>query len=180
MILEHPKAPGAPKGTCVWCGQQIEFTELATSRHRQRTRHRGDKYEKGVGGGDWPTTKRHCNREFKQSMVWNARDALRWVASRPENLDNGQYVVICVDCEDTCETGRPATSPRHGFKYRNSVVFKRWEADHEIPLADGGIHNVENLHPRCTECHRRKTRRENSRRMTDYEAVGLAEAKGEL
>jgi hypothetical protein len=39
-----------------------------------------------------------------------------------------------------------------------------WEADHEIPLEDGGEHSLDNLVRRCVDCHRKKTARENSER----------------
>jgi 5-methylcytosine-specific restriction endonuclease McrA len=39
-----------------------------------------------------------------------------------------------------------------------------WEADHEVPLADGGAHCPTNIVRRCRRCHRAKTIRENRER----------------
>lgn len=35
-----------------------------------------------------------------------------------------------------------------------------WEADHDVPLWDGGEHSAANIVRRCIPCHREKTRRE--------------------
>jgi 5-methylcytosine-specific restriction protein A len=39
-----------------------------------------------------------------------------------------------------------------------------WDADHEVPLEDGGEHSLENLVRRCRSCHAKKTARENRER----------------
>lgn len=35
-----------------------------------------------------------------------------------------------------------------------------WHADHDTPLADGGLHHPENIVRRCVGCHAEKTKRE--------------------
>lgn len=39
-----------------------------------------------------------------------------------------------------------------------------WEADHIIPLKDGGGFGLDNLQTLCRGCHRKKTARENRER----------------
>ena len=39
-----------------------------------------------------------------------------------------------------------------------------WEADHEVPLEDGGEQTIANLRCRCVPCHNAKTAREASDR----------------
>ena len=39
------------------------------------------------------------------------------------------------------------------------------ETDHILPLADGGMHDRANLQRLCTDCHRKKTAKENRIRM---------------
>ncbi|MCI0409062.1 MAG: HNH endonuclease [Acidobacteria bacterium] len=41
-----------------------------------------------------------------------------------------------------------------------------WEADHVVPLADGGSFGLENLQTLCTDHHRDKTARENAVRAS--------------
>jgi 5-methylcytosine-specific restriction enzyme A len=40
-----------------------------------------------------------------------------------------------------------------------------WEADHVVPLVDGGGFDLSNLQTLCVECHRRKTAIENAERV---------------
>jgi 5-methylcytosine-specific restriction endonuclease McrA len=52
-----------------------------------------------------------------------------------------------------------------------------WEADHDVPLEDGGVHEPGNLVRRCVPCHRRKTgaeNRERARRRRRANALTLA------
>lgn len=49
-----------------------------------------------------------------------------------------------------------------------------WEADHEIPLWDGGEHDAVNIVRRCVPCHRDKTKREaGERAQRRREAAGV-------
>lgn len=165
IVLEEPAyhKDSCPAGLCHWCGEPLEFTETATWHNRQRVRHKGDAAEVGET--------QDCDRAFKQSMVWSGQNALRWQAWRSwqETLDplnhHNRYKIYCFDCGDLCESGFVwVPKKRIGFATRRRHVHKRWEADHEMEIVDGGIHALSNLRPRCCECHDVKTRRERKRR----------------
>lgn len=68
----------------------------------------------------------------------------------------GEKVLRCVDCGFVVEELHRGRIPRR--------VLIAWEADHEVPLWEGGNHVVENLRVRCVPDHRAKTTREAARR----------------
>lgn len=153
LILQKPKAPDAPKGVCKWCGYKIEYTDLAKGRRKTRTYHRGDRYEVG---------KQKCLREFKLSICWSGRDALRWRAWQERVLDrSNNYAIFCADCNKLVETGVVRVSRRAGFRCTVQARIRDWHADHEVPIWNDGAHELDNLRVRCTKpCHDEKTRRE--------------------
>lgn len=55
-----------------------------------------------------------------------------------------------------------------------------WEADHEVALEDGGIHDPDNLSRRCLACHRAKTSRENRARAAARRNMGKPPYRGHL
>lgn len=175
IILQEPAfhRDKCPDGLCHWCGLPLRFKESATWHNRQRVRHKGDGLEVLADGSI--IVQRNCDREFRQSMVWNGQNALRWQAWKQgpfegdvlrykfrlefgRYLKRNEYAVYCVGCGDLCETGFVwVPKKRVGFATRRRTTHKKWEADHEIELADGGIHTLENLRSRCRECHVTKT-----------------------
>lgn len=170
IILQEPAfhREDCPDGTCHWCGHPLRFTEAATWHNRQRVRHKGDEVEHPCVG----FLRKDCDREFRQSMVWNGQNALRWQAWQDWNRDldpvnrHNRYKIYCVDCGDLCETGFVwVPKKRVGFATRNRSVIKKWEADHEVEIWDGGKHELANLRSRCCECHSEKTERERKRRI---------------
>lgn len=116
-------------------------------------------------------------------MVWNGQNALRWQAWRQGNAalapgaQHNRYGILCVDCGDLCETGFVwVPKKRIGFATRKRTTHKRWEADHEVELVDGGIHALDNLRSRCCECHGKKTKREYERRGAAARGAGIRAA----
>lgn len=134
IILYPRPCSDPPPGTCLWCGEPIVLVDAADYRRRARTRHYGDEHEAGE--------QRKCRDAFLGSVVWAARDAVRWRERRDHD-----GIVACVDCGQVCE------------HFEDGVAIY-WEADHEIPLADGGAHELDNLRCRCGPCHGAKTSRE--------------------
>jgi 5-methylcytosine-specific restriction protein A len=64
-----------------------------------------------------------------------------------------------------------AWTARQAIEYRGDPVCgicgsdnPRWEADHIVPLEDGGEHTMENLQRACDPCHHAKTAAENAAR----------------
>lgn len=149
ILAEAPGGPGCWKpGHCAWCGEEIVFIDAAKSyRQRQRTRHRGDEHEAGD---------RNCHREHEVSYVWDPRRAVRIREFRERGA------IACVDCGTVCEKAPKRESWREVGAA--GQVLERWDADHEIPLVDGGEHVLENLRSRCVPCHREKTAREAAER----------------
>lgn len=57
------------------------------------------------------------------------------------------------------------------------VINAYWEADHRIPLCDGGPHDPTNIERRCEDCHRRKTAAEARARLQAAGITGLAQKR---
>jgi hypothetical protein len=145
IVLEEPKAPGAPEGVCVWCGDPIELVDGAHHSSRKRRYHRGDDVEQGDV---------NCLLAYNRSRCWSARDAVIFIWRRDHD-----GLIVCVDCGTLCED---LTAWDENREARCRHVW--WEADHEVPLWAGGAHEIENFRPRCEACHREKTRREAAER----------------
>ncbi|MET0601847.1 MAG: HNH endonuclease signature motif containing protein [Baekduia sp.] len=142
FTLEMPSVPNAPMGTCRWCGETLTGENASRRNYCYKDREGRD-----------------CRGEVNRSMTWSARDAVR----HRDFLAIGR--LACVDCGEVCEEPDPeryAKGPL--FIHSEHVVLKRWEADHELALEDGGAHELDNLRCRCVPCHRAKTARENSAR----------------
>jgi 5-methylcytosine-specific restriction endonuclease McrA len=132
--LALPQAPSAPKGTCRWCGEKLKGKRAKIRRYCYKDREGRD-----------------CVKAYRDSMTWNPRTALRILARRA-----GKTELRCVDCGFVVELLHRGRIAR--------VIVVPWEADHEIPLWEGGEHNVANLRVRCVPDHRAKTARESARR----------------
>jgi hypothetical protein len=168
--FDGPRRPGC----CRWCGDPIELVDPGDYRRRARTIHRGDEHEAGD---------RDCRGEYLGSSTWDARYAVRWAARA-----RGEVHLACVDCgvvvEEMTDAGRRQTE-RHAGNIiywrglQTAVVYPPdprvppggravtvatgvpgWEAEHEVPIIDGGEHVLANLRCRCVPCHRAKTTRE--------------------
>jgi 5-methylcytosine-specific restriction protein A len=51
---------------------------------------------------------------------------------------------------------------------------KKWEADHIVPVVEGGDSNLENIRTLCIKCHRRETAELRKRRDAPGPAAGTA------
>lgn len=129
-----------PKGTCRWCGEPIVFVDGTDYRLKARQRHRGDEWEVGD---------RNCRREHNRTF-----------AATPRDLIQHRGDPCCVDCGDRGERFVPNEDGEGG----TWIQTGEWEADHVVPIADGGSHDPTNIARRCVECHARKTARENAAR----------------
>lgn len=140
FVLEEPKAPDAKPPYCAWCGEKIVLADpVAGYRFAQRRYHRGDEHEIGD---------RNCVSEYNRSRTWDARTAVE----RIEREKHG--VVACRECGLIVAGADPMSGED----------CHPWEADHIVPLEDGGEHELENLQPLCVPHHREKTARENAAR----------------
>jgi len=155
LVLEDPKAPGAPNGTCRWCG--VAITGDDGQPDRRRNYHHGP--ESWKYGGRPRAHEPDCWVAWSRSRTWDPRIAIR-------RLADGE--VRCKDCGCVCESKEIGADGRH----RHTP----WDADHEIPLEDGGEHTLANLVPRCVECHGKKTARENRERAARRRAQAVADA----
>lgn len=144
LVLVEPAARDAPSGTCRWCGDRIiEGGEV----NRRRSYHHGE--EAWRYGGRPRPGEPDCWTEWQRSRTWDARIALRRLAEL-----EGEPL-RCADCGRVCEGAEPVDGLNQDVP---------WDADHEVPLEDGGEHSVENLRCRCVPCHRAKTGAEARRR----------------
>lgn len=44
------------------------------------------------------------------------------------------------------------------IKITSACTFVTWEADHIIPIAEGGIHHEDNIQTLCVTCHKKDTK----------------------
>jgi 5-methylcytosine-specific restriction endonuclease McrA len=163
LFFDKPAAPDARPPYCRWCGDEIVLADPADYRRRQRNYHRGDEHEEGD---------RDCLHLWRASVTWDARVAVRRLAERA-----GRDALACVDCgvvveERDEQNGWVCTrwrdfderDPETGYLGEHVAIGPPWEADHEVPLEDGGEHSLDNLRCRCVPCHRDKTAREGAAR----------------
>lgn len=148
FILERPKAPAAEPPFCKWCGERIVLVEPGDYRRARRNYHRGDEYE--IGNVD-------CGLAFRLARTYEPRVAV----FHREVKAHG--VLACVACGEVCAEPNPDAA-RPGRSVVLAREPKRWEADHRVPLEDGGTHELDNLQCLCCPCHRLKTARENRER----------------
>jgi HNH endonuclease len=162
LHVGEPKAPDCPQGFCRWCGDEIQLIDPTDYRRARRRYHYGDEHE--VGDTD-------CLTRWKESVNWNARDAVKL----RELEAHGK--LFCAECGLVVyEPGRPWPKRLHAMPradrpdlnpeiaalYRATEI--PWQCDHRIPLEDGGPHHIDNLQVLCVACHRTKTAREATAR----------------
>jgi 5-methylcytosine-specific restriction endonuclease McrA len=135
VLYEAPYQGERSPGCCRWCGDPIVLANPSDYRRRRRTIHYGDGFE---------VSALRCRAAYLRSFTWDARRAVRW----RERAAHG--VVACVDCGTVCE----------GVNEMSGEGAVSWEADHDVPLEDGGAHELANLRCRCVPCHAAKTARE--------------------
>lgn len=98
---------------------------------------------------------RDCVAAWHRSRTYDARVAVR----HRDRAEHG--CVRCVDCSVICE----------GPNETSGEGTRPWDADHEVPLEDGGEHALSNLRCRCVPCHTAKTAREARARAAQRRAV---------
>lgn len=128
---------------------------------------------------------RDCAGDASGSYRYDARSALRWVARVVFQMD----VLACVDCGVVVEERRRqedgsfvwvelwrdrATFDEVRMRWVPDAAAPKWEADHEVPLEDGGEHSIWNLRVRCVSCHWAKTGREATARAAARRPAGTA------
>lgn len=154
FVLEEPRAPNAPRGWCRWCGADLLRGD------GRRDKRRNYCYSDREG--------RDCVDLWNGSRTYQPRTAVRHRARQSGTA------LGCVDCGLVVEEHRDghwvelwrehATYDHEKYRWIIDPAHPEWEADHEIPLEDGGEHTLENLRCRCVFCHRAKTSRESVER----------------
>lgn len=150
FVLEEPRAPRAPRGWCRWCGEKLLRGDGRLDKRRNYC------YPDREG--------RDCVSAWNRSRTFQPRTAVRHRAGKVGN------VLACVDCGLVVEERRDgqwvelwrehATYDNERWRWIIDPAHPEWEADHDVPLEDGGEHTLENLRCRCVPCHRAKTARE--------------------
>lgn len=138
-------------GNCSWCGETMYRPDKPGVVDGRRSYHRAEHGE------------RDCRKEKNDSYAYEPREALLIVARLA-----GESELRCVDCDALCA--------RIGNGARDGRDLVPWEADHDVPLEDGGEHAIENLRCRCAGCHRTKTGRENAARARARRPPSLQES----
>ena len=98
-----------------------------------------------------------CVAAYDETATW------RGLRTRVAVRDRG----VCALCRSDCralrreyarlpKVGRAAFAAAHAIpKRRRSTTW--WDADHIVPIAEGGAHTFENLRTLCLRCHRAET-----------------------
>jgi HNH endonuclease len=173
LHIGQPKAPDSPKGVCRWCGEDIVLLDSTDYRRVRRRYHYGDEHEEGSTD---------CLSRWKASTTWNAREAVRL-----RDLEaHGR--VFCAECGVVVyQPGRPwperlhalPRSERPDLNPELEALYRAtelpWEADHRVPLEDGGPHHIDNLQALCVLDHRAKTAREATERAVRRRIAGQQE-----
>lgn len=69
--------------------------------------------------------------------------------------------------QERCRPVRVLVFERDGGKCALcGVTSSDWEADHTVPLCEGGPHSLENMRTLCAECHKGVTAALNARRFS--------------
>lgn len=149
FILQEPPLEGKwrGRGFCRWCGDAIVLKDPSEYRRLAREYHRGDQFEEGD---------RNCQHEWWGSYTSEGRFAV--VARDIRDHDR----VFCAGCGVVCV--EKAEGDHAWSRFGQVHELATWEADHRIPLEDGGAHALDNLQCLCVDCHRAKTGRENRER----------------
>jgi len=138
------------KGFCTWCGDELLVTEEGLKWARENSHKNGGHYRAGEVlrckvGDVWPRVRKWHPWCVKAYMLRNNAGQTRYYVYE---RDKGACVV------EGCEYGKPDTYGRYGY----------WEADHIVPLIDGGSFEMENLQTLCRNHHKEKTKREAGER----------------
>jgi hypothetical protein len=167
LHIGEPKAPDCPKGFCRWCGEAIKLLDPSDYRRARRRYHYGDEHEEGD---------KDCLSRWKESTLWDARSAVKL----RELEAHGK--LFCAECGEVVikpaerrwdeqplhrlpRHERPDLLPEdHSIHDLYRAFEIPWEADHRIPLEDGGPHHMDNLQVLCVPHHRRKTAAEAKER----------------
>lgn len=110
----------------------------------------------GKGRRDW------CSDECAQRYLIATGDqgaCRRWIrdAQNPgwrTRSNPGHLQVVCELCRVDCAPLTPPPLLCHGYWPATPL---RWEADHRVPIVEGGALAPENLRCLCRSCHKRVT-----------------------
>jgi len=79
---------------------------------------------------------------------WKLRSNPQFVRHKVKERDRG----VCALCRiDTAAAQRAWWETRDHSRY--PADQRAWEADHVVPLIDGGSHELENIRTLCVRCH---------------------------
>ena len=132
------------KGFCTWCGDELLVTEAGLEWAKQNLKPRDEVFKLAIGD-KWPRVRSWHPWCVKAYMLRNNAGQTRWYVYQ---RDNGACAV------EGCGQGDDGSIGRYGC----------WEADHIVPLIDGGSFEVENLQTLCRKHHKEKTKREAGER----------------
>ena len=114
---------------------------LSEQQHREALA-RGERICRECGGTVIPPKRNWCSRECIHA--YNSR--IRRVREVIWERDQGK----CALC--------PAVVGNESFPHH-------WEADHIVPLVEGGLHTPDNIRTLCIPCHKAETKKLTARRF---------------
>lgn len=156
------------RGWCRWCGEEILNDDGSPNRRRAwhpacvdayqiaawPTATRSALLERDDGvcaacGADTRADQRAAEARYAEAMRTYGEAVKAWDAAGPPERSKASWF-------DWYQT-RPKRPPRQRFA-------SAWEADHIVPLIDGGSFGLDNLQTLCVPCHRAKTAAEATAR----------------
>jgi hypothetical protein len=159
------KALPGRRGWCRWCGEMIYQRDPKTG-HVVQDRH-GRMWHEGREVHPDAEPEPNCVREYS-AQAFTFRDQVK--------QRDGE---VCAACGRDCAAEREAwyaTRPDPDYEHTSyeerwtrDEVWRAleppgWDADHIVPLEDGGEHLLANAQTLCKPCHHVKTAEENSAR----------------
>jgi len=112
-----------------------------------------------------------CANAYWEAATW------RGLRARLGKRDRGVCALCSVDCRALRrEYARLPKHKRARFAERHGVPARRrrttwWDADHVIPIAEGGLNSLDNLRTLCIPCHKAQTKSLSARRARVRQAA---------
>ncbi len=152
----------------------VEFAELA-ARVAGRTGPNGRRLCAWCEAELAPRRRTWCTDRCADAY-WNAAT---WRGLRVQlgKRDRGVCALCRVDCRELRRTyARLPKGERAGFAASYGIPARRrrttwWDADHVVPIAEGGLNSLDNLRTLCIRCHKAQTKSLAARRATRRRAA---------
>lgn len=164
----------APQGQCRWCGEPIVHQSGEKRGQPDRRRRWHEECAKTYLIANNPTYTRNEVMKRDKGICAGCGVDVNWLEKHKRKLIKRVRGGKCTEGSRCTYVARYTHDWRHpelcrkhrnllrGFiqKYGKPSWNSCWQADHIVPLIDGGGHGMDNLQLLCDGCHRKKTAQE--------------------